>query len=623
MACEAQKPVFRKPILLLVLLVAELLVVSDGNQLAVDRVGVNFVIPPGNTAELLARKAAELGVASIKIWDWSPWTIYQLRKYYTLHQRKLEIMVSIPQWIFAPSDDGLDGQGDPKWELIPDLLHTMRMNSDVVKGVFVYNEPCIKGLCQGVAGENYLKLLGNLSDELKDEAMIVTTPFASYGGILQMPPNQNQLRDAGFMLRLVKILAKTKAPAAVNLYPYLDYIGAEPGAVGLDFAEEKGSNTLFDFDFANLRQALDSLGPDGVSTPIAVGETGWAHDFGPCDPNDYWRRRVKDISDEGHALAFYTNVFDKMPYYVEKYKLYKVWIFEIADEPTKPPFAEECAHGQDHAGWLKYKCGAYDGEKWFGISGLWTDASMSPWNRGESGKTTDAATMRKHDWEMFHGEMVRLEQSTKLGQGCTEDVRQLEKDQLEGDIQLLQKYSRHTSLAQEQLREDEVLLSDLDEIKTHHRRLREETTSCMDCIGAYPRPNSCSAPCDNCSSAIVWAREQGIVKHPEWYQGLSQASRDRDFQMQIHAVQPKKCPKPCAPVVINAKWEQHTGLQDKPFNFWQGAAVACSLTVAGAVTMGSLAWLRSRRRTAQANARLAEIEAFVETHLNNDAVMQE
>lgn len=348
MCDEMQRRASPKP-LLLFLLVARSLVVSDCQGPAMDKIGVNFVIPPGSTAKSLARKAAELGIPSIKIWDWNPWTIYQLRKYYTLHQRKLEIMVSIPQWIFV------DGKGTPKWELIPDLLHTVRQNSDIVKGVFVYNEPCIKGLCQGTPGENYLQLLSNLSDELKDEGKMVTTPFASFGGILQMPPHQNQLRNPEFMLRVVKILAKTKAPAAVNLYPYLDWVGAPPGAVPLDFAEEKGGYTLFDYDLNNLRQALNSLGPDGWNTPVAIGETGWAHDFGPVDPSDYWRKRVKDISNFDNSNAFFTNVFRKMPFYLQKYKLYKIWIFELADEPTKPLFDKACEHGQDHEGWLKYK----------------------------------------------------------------------------------------------------------------------------------------------------------------------------------------------------------------------------------------------------------------------------
>lgn len=605
MCDEMQRRASPKP-LLLFLLVARSLVVSDCQGPAMDKIGVNFVIPPGSTAKSLARKAAELGIPSIKIWDWNPWTIYQLRKYYTLHQRKLEIMVSIPQWIFV------DGKGTPKWELIPDLLHTVRQNSDIVKGVFVYNEPCIKGLCQGTPGENYLQLLSNLSDELKDEGKMVTTPFASFGGILQMPPHQNQLRNPEFMLRVVKILAKTKAPAAVNLYPYLDWVGAPPGAVPLDFAEEKGGYTLFDYDLNNLRQALNSLGPDGWNTPVAIGETGWAHDFGPVDPSDYWRKRVKDISNFDNSNAFFTNVFRKMPFYLQKYKLYKIWIFELADEPTKPLFDKACEHGQDHEGWLKYKCGAYDGEKWFGISGLWTDSSLSPWNKGRSSNSTGAATMRKQEWETFHGEMARLKQSSKLGQGCTKDEKRSEEEQLEEDIRLVQEYTRQTGL--------QTGVTSL--ARKQHRRLRNDPIVCLDCLGSLvfdPSQQSCARTCDDCSNAIVWVRKEGVVKHPTWYANLSQTSSDRDFQMQIHAAQPHKCPRPCTAVVVDEKWqEDEGGPPARPPHVWLSLTLASGLFAAMAVAMGIHVWLRWKSFATHAHRSFIQQEMLLETDVSKE-----
>jgi len=72
-------------------------------------------------------------------------------------------------------------------------------------------------------------------------------------------------------------------------------------------------------------------------------------------------------------------------------------------------------------------------------------------------------------------------------------------------------------------------------------------------------PDKCPAPCvgvavsscrdptpgDACWGAVDWAKKHGIHEHPEWYPYLSPASSDADFQAQVHAAKPSKCPVPC------------------------------------------------------------------------------
>mmetsp|Transcript_18104 Transcript_18104/g.30555 ORF Transcript_18104/g.30555 Transcript_18104/m.30555 type:complete len:315 (+) Transcript_18104:57-1001(+) len=73
-------------------------------------------------------------------------------------------------------------------------------------------------------------------------------------------------------------------------------------------------------------------------------------------------------------------------------------------------------------------------------------------------------------------------------------------------------------------------------------------------------PQKCSAPCpktkntrchtalpgDSCYKDVMWAKNHGIREHPNWYHGLSPSSTVEDFQAEIHAKRPDKCPMPCA-----------------------------------------------------------------------------
>jgi len=73
-------------------------------------------------------------------------------------------------------------------------------------------------------------------------------------------------------------------------------------------------------------------------------------------------------------------------------------------------------------------------------------------------------------------------------------------------------------------------------------------------------PQKCAAPCpktkntkchtalpgDSCYKDVMWAKNHGIREHPNWYHGLSPSSTDEEFQADIHAKRPDKCPMPCA-----------------------------------------------------------------------------
>lgn len=73
-------------------------------------------------------------------------------------------------------------------------------------------------------------------------------------------------------------------------------------------------------------------------------------------------------------------------------------------------------------------------------------------------------------------------------------------------------------------------------------------------------PQKCGAPCpktkntrchtalpgDSCYKDVMWAKNHGIREHPNWYHGLSSSSTIEEFQADIHAKRPDKCPMPCA-----------------------------------------------------------------------------
>jgi len=68
--------------------------------------------------------------------------------------------------------------------------------------------------------------------------------------------------------------------------------------------------------------------------------------------------------------------------------------------------------------------------------------------------------------------------------------------------------------------------------------------------------SDCPAPCSACHTAaegeecyndVMWAMQDGITQHPEWYPGLSISSSFEDFQSHLHTHgRHSNCPAPCA-----------------------------------------------------------------------------
>mmetsp|Transcript_108702 Transcript_108702/g.325147 ORF Transcript_108702/g.325147 Transcript_108702/m.325147 type:complete len:526 (-) Transcript_108702:166-1743(-) len=53
---------------------------------------------------------------------------------------------------------------------------------------------------------------------------------------------------------------------------------------------------------------------------------------------------------------------------------------------------------------------------------------------------------------------------------------------------------------------------------------------------------------DLCYDAVMWAKQVGIYRHPEWYGGLTSGSASREFQANLHERIGADCPTPCLPL---------------------------------------------------------------------------
>merc|ERR1719215_1604472 len=52
-------------------------------------------------------------------------------------------------------------------------------------------------------------------------------------------------------------------------------------------------------------------------------------------------------------------------------------------------------------------------------------------------------------------------------------------------------------------------------------------------------------PGEVCFGHLMWAMQEGIYAHPEWYPGLSKHSASEDFQLFLHSDKSTTCQKPC------------------------------------------------------------------------------
>jgi len=382
------------------LAVAVLALATAQNYQDLQKLGVNFAFPSEKTFDVvpkLAQKAASLGVVRIKLFNCNPWVVFQLRKYYALAKAKLEIMVGMPQWWAKPNvgrpEDPID------WVAVQTCAEVMKNNSDIVTGVFVFNEPCVHDLCFGQGGQDLFDILGYYVDALKDHDMQVNVPFSS-SCIFPMSPNK-----VPFFQAVLRLLKKTNSPITINLYPYLDYafkpfnipINTALGSEGLDGPLSQWSQ--IDADIARVHQDLAKLGPEFKDIPVQIGESGWAHAYGGYplqgEPDFARKQRVYQVTTPEYANRFYLNLVNRL----HTLGLAGIYIFELGSES-----------------WKTVAFPAYYGEKHFGISGLYRNSSEAPWHIDNPSKHppwTGYATMRPGDWTEFDKDLAWLQTHVK------------------------------------------------------------------------------------------------------------------------------------------------------------------------------------------------------------------
>lgn len=95
----------------------------------------------------------------------------------------------------------------------------------------------------------------------------------------------------------------------------------------------------------------------------------------------------------------------------------------------------------------------------------------------------------------------------------------------------------------------------------------DKADACCSCHTAVPG--------DECYDHVTWAKETGIISHPDWYQGLSVGSTFEDFQAHLHNTGSAdgSCPKPCPGCADAAQgdecyghviWAMEAGIVDHP-----------------------------------------------------------
>lgn len=64
-----------------------------------------------------------------------------------------------------------------------------------------------------------------------------------------------------------------------------------------------------------------------------------------------------------------------------------------------------------------------------------------------------------------------------------------------------------------------------------------------------PKPCACktTVPGETCYEHVLWVLKEGVKKHPEWYQGLTHASRFEEVQARLYEDTNTTCERPCMP----------------------------------------------------------------------------
>merc|ERR1719161_2382517 len=116
-----------------------------------------------------------------------------------------------------------------------------------------------------------------------------------------------------------------------------------------------------------------------------IGESGWAHGYGAYPQGDVQRQNVWKVSNPDYSNQFYLNLVNRL----QTLGLQGIYIFGLSDEPQKPAIFP-----------------AWEGEKFFGIAGLYEDSSKAPWRIDEPSKHPPLKfpAMNEAAWARFHAE---------------------------------------------------------------------------------------------------------------------------------------------------------------------------------------------------------------------------
>lgn len=71
---------------------------------------------------------------------------------------------------------------------------------------------------------------------------------------------------------------------------------------------------------------------------------------------------------------------------------------------------------------------------------------------------------------------------------------------------------------------------------SNQEKKQERSTGCHTAINGEP-----------CHEAVIWAKRNGIHRHPSWYPGLDESSSLEEFQAALHYKGHGHCPLPCRP----------------------------------------------------------------------------
>ncbi|KAM0835307.1 hypothetical protein ACQ4PT_063015 [Festuca glaucescens] len=275
---------------------------------AVEGLGVNWgtqashPLPPKVVVQLLR----DNGIKKVKLFETN------LDAMSALAGSGIETMLAIPNNMLH--DIARDSGAAKDWV----KRNVKRFDFDggvVIKYVAVGNEPFL-GAYNGSFIKVTLPALENIQNALNDagvgDRIKATVPLNAdvYNSPAKNPvPSAGRFRSdiSGVMTDNVKFLAKSKAPFAVNIYPFLSlYLNDN---FPLDFAFFDGASAtpvhdngvaytnVFEANFDTLVAALAAVGHGDM--PIIVGEVGW-----PTDGD----RRAKS----SHAQRFYDGLLKRL-----------------------------------------------------------------------------------------------------------------------------------------------------------------------------------------------------------------------------------------------------------------------------------------------------------------------